>query len=85
MNTKTFLNGGRVEFVNPKNTSQECSNCGEIIKKSLAQRVHKCPFCGLVIDRDENAAINILKKGLKRVGKGLPEFKPEDFSNRREE
>jgi len=36
-----------------------------------------------VIDRDENAAINILKKGLERVGKGLPEFKPEDFSKRR--
>jgi len=75
--------GRRVEFVNPKNTSQECSNCGEIVKKSLAQRVHRCPFCGLLMDRDKNAAINVLKKGLKSVGKGLPEFKPEDFSNQR--
>ena len=75
--------GRRVEFVNPKNTSQECSNCGKIVKKSLAQRVHKCPFCGLIMDRDENAAINILKRGLKRVGQELSEFKLEDFSTRR--
>ena len=58
--------GRRVEFVDPKNTSQECSNCGEIVKKSLAQRVHNCPFCGLVIDRDLNASLNILKKGLQK-------------------
>jgi len=77
--------GGKVEFVNPKNTSQECSRCGEIVKKPLSQRVHKCPFCGLVMDRDQNAAINILKKGLKKLNvvEGLPEFKPEDFSKRR--
>ena len=75
--------GKRVEFVNPKNTSQKCSNCGKIVKKPLSQRVHRCPFCGLVMDRDENAAINILKKGLMNVGQGLSEFKPEDFSKRR--
>ncbi|VUT26385.1 MAG: putative transposase [Candidatus Methanolliviera sp. GoM_oil] len=75
--------GRRVEFVNPKNTSQECSNCGGIVRKSLSQRVHKCPFCGLVMDRDENAALNILKKGLSRVGQELSKVKPEDFSKRR--
>ncbi|VUT24412.1 MAG: Putative transposase DNA-binding domain protein [Candidatus Methanolliviera sp. GoM_oil] len=75
--------GRRVEFVNPKNTSQKCSNCGEIVKKSLAQRVHKCPFCGLIMDRDENAAINILKRGLNNVGQELSELKLEDFSKRR--
>ncbi|VUT25145.1 MAG: putative transposase [Candidatus Methanolliviera sp. GoM_oil] len=75
--------GRRVEFVNPKNTSQECSNCGKIVKKPLSQRVHKCPFCGLIMDRDQNAAINILNKGLKHVGQELSEFKPEDFSKRR--
>ena len=47
--------------VDPRNTSQKCSQCGEIVKKSLAVRVHKCPHCGLVLDRDINAAINILK------------------------
>ncbi|VUT25156.1 MAG: Putative transposase DNA-binding domain protein [Candidatus Methanolliviera sp. GoM_asphalt] len=75
--------GKRVEFVNPKNTSQECSNCGRIVKKSLSQRVHRCPFCGLVVDRDLNASLNILKKGLKNVGQELSEFNPEDFSKRR--
>ncbi|VUT25923.1 MAG: putative transposase [Candidatus Methanolliviera sp. GoM_oil] len=76
--------GRRVEFVNPKNTSQECSNCGMIVKKSLSQRVHRCPFCGLVMDRDQNAAINILKRGFKKlnVGQELSEFKPEEFSKR---
>jgi putative transposase len=74
--------GKRVEFVDPKNTSQECSNCGRIVKKSLSQRVHKCPFCGLIMDRDQNAAINILKRGLKNVGQELSEFKPEDFKTK---
>ncbi|VUT25423.1 MAG: putative transposase [Candidatus Methanolliviera sp. GoM_oil] len=58
--------GKRVEFVNPRNTSLECSNCGKIVKKPLSQRTHKCPFCGLVMDRDKNAAINILNRGLRK-------------------
>lgn len=45
---------------NPNGTSQECSGCGGIVKKSLAVRVHYCPGCGLRLDRDTNAAINIL-------------------------
>ncbi|WP_445475531.1 RNA-guided endonuclease InsQ/TnpB family protein [Methanococcoides methylutens] len=52
--------GKYVELVNPRNTSQKCSSCGNIVKKSLAVRVHKCPECGLELDRDINAAINIL-------------------------
>ncbi|WP_406660539.1 transposase [Methanolobus sp. ZRKC3] len=52
--------GKYVELVNPYNTSQKCSGCGSIVKKSLSVRVHKCPECGLVLDRDINAAINIL-------------------------
>jgi len=52
--------GCRVVFVDPKNTTQECSNCHEIVKKELSDRIHDCPFCGLVIDRDLNAAKNIL-------------------------
>lgn len=51
--------GGKVVLVNPKNTSQMCSGCGEIVKKSLSVRTHRCS-CGLVINRDYNAAINIL-------------------------
>ncbi|GAL94108.1 transposase, IS605 OrfB family [Microcystis aeruginosa NIES-44] len=48
--------------VSPNYTSQNCSNCGETVKKSLSTRTHQCK-CGCVLDRDENAAINILKKG----------------------
>jgi putative transposase len=58
--------GRQVVQVNPYYTSQQCSNCGEIVKKSLTVRVHHCP-CGYVADRDENAAINILKLALKNV------------------
>ncbi|MDP7079448.1 MAG: transposase [Candidatus Undinarchaeales archaeon] len=51
--------GGRVELVDPKNTSQMCSRCGVLVKKTLSVRVHECWNCGLTIDRDLNAAINI--------------------------
>jgi putative transposase len=54
--------------VAPQYTSQICSNCGETVKKSLSTRTHICPHCGHVQDRDHNAAINILKKGLSTVG-----------------
>jgi putative transposase len=60
--------GRECVLVDPKNTSQRCSKCGMIVKKSLSVRVHKCPTCGLVIDRDENAAINILALGLQCLG-----------------
>ena len=50
--------------VNPAYTSQDCSGCGDRVKKQLSQRVHSCPKCGLEIDRDLNAALNILARGL---------------------
>ena len=53
--------------VNPAYTSQECSNCGEIVKKTLSTRTHVCK-CGCAMDRDENAARNILSRGLSTVG-----------------
>ncbi len=53
--------------VNPAYTSQECSNCGAVVKKSLSMRTHVCQ-CGFVLDRDWNAAINILKLALSTVG-----------------
>jgi putative transposase len=59
--------GKRVEMVKPKGTSQLCSGCGQIVLKDLSERVHKCPFCGLTLDRDHNAAINILRLGLQSV------------------
>jgi putative transposase len=59
--------GRQVVFVNPQNTSKQCSRCGQLVEKTLADRVHRCS-CGLVLDRDENAAINILALGLKSLG-----------------
>ncbi len=53
--------------VNPAYTSQECSSCGILIKKSLSMRTHACQ-CGFVLDRDWNAAINILKLALSTTG-----------------
>jgi putative transposase len=56
-------NAGRMVIaVNPHNTSQICSGCGCIVKKALSVRTHTCLECGLVLDRDINAAINILNK-----------------------
>ncbi|MFN6558712.1 MAG: RNA-guided endonuclease InsQ/TnpB family protein [Nostoc sp. ChiSLP01] len=54
--------------VPPHNTSQNCSNCGQKVKKSLSSRTHVCPDCGYIEDRDINAAINILRIGLSTVG-----------------
>ncbi len=53
--------------VNPAYTSQQCSSCGAIVKKSLSTRTHVCS-CGCALDRDENAALNILSKGISTVG-----------------
>ncbi|WP_229424208.1 RNA-guided endonuclease InsQ/TnpB family protein [Moorena producens] len=53
--------------VNPAYTSQNCSNCGEEVKKSLSTRTHICQ-CGCSLDRDHNAAINILNRALSTVG-----------------
>jgi putative transposase len=58
--------GRTVVYVNPRNTSKMCSRCGQLVEKTLADRVHRCS-CGLVLDRDENAAINILSLGLQRL------------------
>jgi putative transposase len=54
--------------VPPQNTSQNCSNCGEKVKKSLSTRTHICRHCGYIEDRDINAAKNILKKALSTAG-----------------
>ena len=60
--------GRVVRLVDPKGTSQRCSCCGMVVDKSLSIRVHDCPGCGLKIDRDENAALNILALGLESLG-----------------
>ncbi len=63
-----FKYGKATVAVPPHNTSQNCANCGQKVVKTLSTRTHNCPNCGYVEDRDVNAAINILKKGLSTVG-----------------
>jgi putative transposase len=63
--------GKKVDQIDPRGTTERCSGCGSSVKKSLSDRVHRCPTCGLILDRDLNAALNILD-----VGRGTPELKP---------
>ena len=69
LNYKAESAGRIVEKVNPYNTSQMCSGCGELVPKKLSVRQHSCPYCGLSIQRDVNAAINILNLS-KNIGHG---------------
>jgi putative transposase len=65
--------GKRVEAVPPAYTSHDCSGCGKRIPKSLSVRTHVCTHCGLILDRDENAARNILWRGQRLRGlAGMP-------------
>lgn len=48
-------------------TSQNCSSCGQKVPKDLRIRIHNCPHCGYVADRDLNASLNIWQKGLNAV------------------
>lgn len=57
-----------VVAVEPKYSSQECSNCGRIAKKSLSTRTHACQ-CGCVLQRDTNAAVVLLNRGKFSVGR----------------
>ena len=55
-------------LIDPRNTTKMCSRCGQIVEKALSERVHKCPHCGLEMDRDLNASLNILARGLSSLG-----------------
>ena len=61
--------------VNPHSTTIDCSGCGTKVPKTLSVRLHQCPKCELELDRDENAAINILNKGLSAVGLTVPAYR----------
>jgi putative transposase len=65
---KAACAGKRVEAVPPAYTTQDCSGCGERIYKSLSVRTHVCTNCGLILDRDENAAKNMLWRGQRLRG-----------------
>jgi len=62
MKYKAEWAGKEVVFVNPRNTSKTCSNCGYIQNMPLEKRIYDCPECNLILDRDYNAAINILNR-----------------------
>jgi len=71
LHSKAEEAGVQVIAVPPYNTSQACSQCGCIVPKTLADRVHVCPHCGYTADRDLNAAQNIERLGIKlRPGSG---------------
>jgi len=59
-----FLHEIPIIAVPPHYTSQKCSDCDTIVQKSLSIRTHICTGCGVVLDRDHNAALNILSKAL---------------------
>lgn len=60
--------GGRYMEVNPYGTTQKCFQCGAKIQKDLSIRTHNCPHCGFCVDRDYNAALNILFLGMSQAG-----------------
>ena len=64
--------GKRVELIDPRGTTQRCSKCGNVLKKSLSDRIHRCPTCGLLLDRDLNSKFNLLEQ----IGRGTPKFTP---------
>ncbi len=72
---KAACAGRTVLFVNPRYTSQVCSQCGTVRKKSLDERWHSCE-CGCELDRDTNAAINILRLGRRQRGATCVEAPP---------
>jgi len=67
--------GKRVETVDSYGTTRDCSRCGFHVPKPLSVRVHECWNCGLILDRDWNAARNVLN----RVGWGTAESTPAEI------
>lgn len=66
-------NAGRVIVaVNPRGTSQRCSQCGTTVPKTINVRIHHCPHCGFKTGRDLNSAIEVLRLGLESVERPLP-------------
>jgi len=63
--SKAAKAGKIVELIDARYTSQKCSQCGALVPKTLADRVHLCPNCGLKMDRDLNASLNIVTLGLR--------------------
>ncbi|WP_160135499.1 RNA-guided endonuclease InsQ/TnpB family protein [Halococcus salsus] len=62
--------------VRPHGTTKECAQCGAETDKPLWVREHSCPACGFTADRDENAAWNVLQRGIDQIGMGNAESTP---------
>ena len=62
LTSKAESAGRTVQKVDPRFTSQDCSQCRARVKKSLSERAHRCIGCGLTLHRDQNTALNILLK-----------------------
>ena len=62
--------------VRPHGTTKECARCGAETDKPLWVREHSCPACGFTTDRDENAAWNVLQRGIEEIGTGCAESTP---------
>lgn len=60
--------GCHVDEVEPAGTTKECAGCGVETEKPLWVRDHSCPACGFTSDRDFNAALNVLSRGLSKLG-----------------
>ena len=70
--------------VNPENTSKKCSNCGNIIEEqSLDDREYSCIKCGLTMDRDDNAAVNVLNAGFKKIFSTFIIMKPRKIRHKK--
>jgi putative transposase len=65
---KCVLYGKELVFLDERNTSKACSGCGHLQAMPLYKRTYVCTECGLVLDRDENSAVNILARYVARLG-----------------
>ncbi|MFL5694689.1 MAG: RNA-guided endonuclease InsQ/TnpB family protein, partial [Ktedonobacteraceae bacterium] len=65
---KCLLYGKELVFLDERNTSKQCSGCGHLQAMPLYKRTYVCTECGLVLDRDENSAVNILARYVARRG-----------------
>ena len=73
---KAERQGKTIALVPPQYTSQTCSGCGHVQDMPLRLRMYNCPACGITMDRDQNAAKNILERGLSQVGEDIAELMP---------
>ena len=67
MTAKAENAGRTIIAVDPRGTSQRCSQCGVDVPKDISIRIHHCPHCGFKTSRDLNSALEILRLGLESV------------------